>query len=86
MTTYIRDGETITINRAAAERARDSAARDARSAADRGATRQEAEMGWTDADVWQWSKARAREAARLTKVLACIDAGMAELPRELYPA
>lgn len=84
-TTYKCGTEIVTLKRESVQRARDAAQTDARDSHDRGPTRTEREMGWTARDVWEWSKLRQGEADRLTKVLACVDAGVPELPLELYP-
>lgn len=85
MTTYKKDGRNYEIKREAVVREIASAERDARNNIDRNPTRGEYELGATRSDLYAYAVARRAEAARLTKVLACVDAGAAELPAELCP-
>jgi hypothetical protein len=80
------DGRVTTLNRAKVEEFRTWYATEARRNADRAPSATDREMGLDRADIRAQSVAYASEAARLTKVLACIDAGTPELPPELYPA
>lgn len=87
MTTYKNNGETITLDRTAVERFRSEQIARAIKHENRGdayISEFESRSEWRERQV---STARAIRAdvVRLTAVLACIDAGMAELPEELHP-
>lgn len=49
------------------------------------ANREERDMGMSSSDIYAMHLAAKREVERLTKVIACIDAGTPELPLNLYP-
>jgi hypothetical protein len=85
MTTHMVNGEIKTLKREAVAELRDWHARRAARDWDRQPTRQEREMGEDSQGLYEGAKASKAEAARLTKILECIDTGVSELPRELYP-
>lgn len=89
MTVYYPDfaDKPATLKRESVLRHRDTLVADATALERRTApSREEREMGLTAQDLQTQASAYRKDAARLTQVLACIDAGVAELPAELYPA
>jgi acyl transferase domain-containing protein len=80
------DKTTTTLNRDKVAQHRDALVDDAVSLERRnGPTAAEWEAGLTAQDMRESARALRAGAARLTQVLACIDAGVAELPANLYP-